>query len=439
MAEGTQIPVHQHAVTAVQGKLGSHDGMKELAAMDRHSHARSGVLLLALAFLSFVSLGLPDAVIGVAWPSVRDTFQLRQGAIAFVLVISGAGYLLSSFFAGRLMHEFGIGLVLAGSTGLVAAAMWGFGFSPSWAAFLLCALVHGLGSGAIDSGLNGYAAHQMSARQLIWLHACYCLGALIGPILMSKVLASGRHYSVGYSALGGTMLVLSVLFLISCRSWGEASPVAKKKRLPVGTGGALRHSAVWLQMAVFFLYTGLEVTFSQWTYTVLTESRHVRPDTAGMAVGVYWGSIGVGRVISGLFADRVGIDRLLRYCLLGAGSGAFLFAVRLPVEAAFLGLSLLGLGLAPVFPCLMSRTPQRLGPELSSHAIGFQVGAAMIGAAAVPGTLGVMAGIVGLDAVPIGAVVLFGILSLLHEGLVRRPDAAPGTFSERTMSTTPED
>ena len=110
-----------------------------------------------------------------------------------------------------------------------------------------------------------------------------------------------------------------------------------------------------------------------------------------------------------------------------------------PVEAAFLGLSLLGLGLAPVFPCLMSRTPQRLGPELSSHAIGFQVGAAMIGAAAVPGTLGVMAGIVGLDAVPIGAVVLFGILSLLHEGLVRRPDAAPGTFSERTMSTTPED
>ena len=397
-------------------------GTKELATMNRPSAARPGYFLLALAFLGFVSLGLPDAVIGVAWPSVRDTFQLRQGAVGVILVISGVGYLLSSFFAGRLMHAFGIGLVLAASTGLVATAMFGFGFAAIWAAFVFCALVHGLGSGAIDSGLNGYAAHHMSARQLIWLHACYCFGALIGPVLMSSVLASGRHYSAGYSVVGGTMLAMSVMFLITCRSWGETLPIAEKKRAPVRAGIALRHSAVWLQMAVFFLYTGLEVTFSQWTFTVLTESRNVSPDTAGIAVGVYWGSIGVGRVVSGLIAERVGIDRLLRYCLLGAGSGALLFAARLPVEAAFLGLALAGFGLAPVFPCLMSRTPQRLGTELSAHAIGFQVGAAMIGAAAVPGILGVMAGMSGLEAVPIGAVVLFGILSLLHEALVRRPD-----------------
>lgn len=395
--------------------------------MDRLSAPRTGFFLLSLAFIGFISLGLPDAVIGVAWPSVRDTFRRPQGAIVFVLVISGIGYLLSSFLTGRLMQAFGIGFVLAASTGLVAAAMFGFGFAPIWAAFLFCSLVHGLGSGAIDSGLNGYAAHHLSARRVIWLHACYCFGALIGPVLMSNVLARGHHYRTGYSSMGGAMLALSVLFLISCRSWGETLPVAESQRLPVRTGRALRHPTVWLQMAVFFLYTGLEVTFSQWTYTVLTESRHVRPDTAGYAVGVYWGSIGVGRVVSGLFADRVGIDRLLRYCLIGAGCGALLFAARLPLAVTFFGLSLIGLGLAPVFPCLMSRTPQRLGPEISSHAIGFQVGAAMIGAAAVPGTLGVIAGLSDLEAVPLGAVVLFGILSLLHERLVRRPDggAAP--------------
>ena len=402
------------------------DGMKELGTMNRHFPARPGSFLVALAFIGFISLGLPDAVIGVAWPSVRDTFQLRQGAVGLVLVVSGVGYLLSSFFAGRLMHAFGIGLVLAASTGLVATAMFGFGFSTIWVAFVFWALVHGLGSGAIDSGLNGYAAHNMSARQLIWLHACYCFGALIGPVLMSTVLASGRHYSAGYSTVGGTMLAMSIMFLITHQAWGETSPIVTKKRLPVGAGSALRHSAVWLQMAVFFLYTGLEVTFSQWTFTVLTESRNVSPDTAGVAVGVYWGSIGVGRVVSGLIADRVGIDRLVRYCLLGAGSGALLFAARLPVEAAFLGLSLAGFGLAPVFPCLMSRTPQRLGTELSAHAIGFQVGAAMIGAAAVPGLLGVLAGIGGLEAIPVGTVVLFGILSLLHEGLVRLPDVGRG-------------
>lgn len=395
------------------------NGMKELATKNRPLPARPSAFLVALAFLGFVSLGLPDAVIGVAWPSVRDTFQLRQGAVGIVLVVSGIGYLLSSFFAGRLIHALGIGLVLAASTGVVATAMFGFGFSTIWAAFVFCALVHGLGSGAIDSGLNGYAAHHMSARQVNWLHACYCFGALIGPVLMSTVLASGRHYSAGYSTVGGTMLTMSIMFLITHRSWGSTSPIAAKKRLPIGARSALRHSAVWLQMAVFFLYTGLEVTLSQWTFTVLTESRHVGPETAGIAVGVYWGSIGVGRVVSGFIADRVGIDRLLRYCLLGAGSGALLFAAPLPVEAAFLGLSLAGFGLAPVFPCLMSRTPQRLGTELSAHAIGFQVGAAMIGAAAVPGLLGVIAGMAGLEAVPIGTVVLFGLLSLFHERLVR--------------------
>lgn len=389
---------------------------------NRHIRARPGYLLLTLAFIGFISLGLPDAVVGVAWPSVRDRFHLRQSAVGMVLVISGVGYLLSSFFAGRWMQRFGIGLVLAGSTGLVAVAMFGFGFSPIWAAFLLCALVHGLGSGAIDSGLNGYAAHHMSARQVIWLHACYCFGALIGPIVMSTVLANGRHYSAGYSSVGGTMLAMSIVFLITCRSWGETSPVTEATPMPMSAGAVLQHSAVWLQMAVFFLYTGLEVTFSQWTFTVLTESRNVSPDTAGIAVGVYWGSIGVGRVVSGIIADRVGIDRLLRYCLIGAGCGALLFAARLPVEADFVGLALAGLGLAPVFPCLMSRTPQRLGTELSTHAIGFQIGAAMIGAAAVPGMLGIMAGTGGLEVVPIAAAVLFGVLALLHEALPGFPN-----------------
>ncbi|MCX7394490.1 MAG: MFS transporter [Planctomycetales bacterium] len=390
--------------------------------MNRPVLLRPTSFLLSLAFIGFVSLGLPDAVIGVAWPSVRETFGLRQGAVGLVLVASGIGYLLSSVFAGRLMHTLGIGLVLAASTGLVAVAMSGFAFSTMWGAFVVCAWVHGLGSGAIDSGLNGYAANHMSARYLIWMHACYCFGALIGPVLMSTVLASGRHYSLGYSIVAGTMLAMSIVFLITHQSWGEVSSTAKKIPLSVGAGSALRYSAVWLQMAIFFLYTGLEVTFSQWAFTVLTESREVSPGTAGLAVGVYWGSLGTGRVVFGLIADRVGIDRLLRYCLLVAGSGALLFSLRLPVEAAFLGLSLAGFGLAPVFPCLMSRTPRRLGTGLSAHAIGFQVGAAMIGAAVVPGTLGIMAGRGGVEAVPIGTVFLFGILLLLHERLVRLPD-----------------
>jgi fucose permease len=383
--------------------------------------SRANRYLLALAFVGFISLGLPDAVIGVAWPSIRDTFHLRQAGIGLVFVISGLGYLFSSFLSGRLMHSIGIGLTLAGSTALVSAAMFGFAVSPMWLLFLLFACIHGLGSGAIDSGLNGYAAHHLSARQLIWLHACYCFGALLGPLLMTSKLASGRHYSAGYSLVGGIMLVMSILFLITYREWGQSTAPAEKPPRPVGAGRALRYSAVWLQMGVFFLYTGVEVTFSQWTFTVLTEYRRIDAVSAGIAVGVFWGSLGAGRVAFGFIADRFGIDRLLRYCLLGVTCGAILFAAPLSIEAVYLGLSLAGFFLAPIFPCLMSRTPQRLGTALSAHAIGFQVGAAMIGAAAVPGILGVLAGLFGIRAVPIGTVVIVGILVLLHEGLLRLP------------------
>lgn len=384
--------------------------------------ARSGLLLILLAYVGFISLGLPDAVIGVAWPSIRDTFGVPQAAAAIVFVANGLGYFATSFFAGRLTHALGIGALLAASTALVATAMFGFAFAPLFALFAACAVVHGLGSGAIDAGLNGYASHELSARHMNWLHACFCFGAMLGPLLMTAVLTGGRPYSTGYAIVAGVMTALAAVFLVTRLKWGSATvTVADGPR--VGTRMALRHPAVLLQMAVFFLYTGVEVALSQWAFTVLTEARGVARGPAGVAVGLYWGSIGIGRVVFGLIADRIGIDRLLRSCLLLAVAGAVLFAAPLPAWAAFVGLVLSGVGLAPVFPCLMTRTPRRLGTALSAHAVGFQVGAAMIGAAAIPAALGPVAG-ASLEAVPVTTAVLAGVLWLLHEGLVRRPDVA---------------
>jgi fucose permease len=388
------------------------------------SVVRPSLLLIALAYIGFVSLGLPDAVIGVAWPSVRDRFHLQQGSVGLVFIASGVGYFVSSFLSGRLSQRLGIGLLLASSTAVVATAMLGFGFSPVWPLFVVCGTVHGLGSGAIDAGLNGYAAHSLSSRHMNWLHACYCLGAMLGPLLMTAVLAGGRDYYVGYAVVGTVMSVLAIVFLTTRPRWGTASTTAEYDGARVTTLDTLRHPAVVVSMLLFFFYTGLEVSFSQWTYTVLTESRGVSHTTAGIAVGFFWGCLGMGRVVFGLIADQVGLDRLVRSCLFAAAAGALLFALPLGVAAAFAGLALAGIGLAPVFPCLMTRTPQRLGTGLATHAIGFQVGSAMIGAAAVPGALGYVAGRSGLQAVTLGIVIVAAIVCLLHEVLLRRDAAA---------------
>ena len=188
-----------------------------------HLGSRTNALLIVLAYMGFISLGLPDAVIGVAWPTVRQTFSLPQAAVGMLFVASGLGYFSSSFFSGRMTHALGIGMLLAGSTALVAIAMFGFAAAPVWALFPVCALLHGLGSGGIDAGLNGYAAHHLTARHMNWLHACYCFGAMLGPLLMTAVLTSGRHYSAGYSVMGALLLALSGMFLITRTQWGQAS------------------------------------------------------------------------------------------------------------------------------------------------------------------------------------------------------------------------
>jgi fucose permease len=390
-----------------------------------HVRSNGSALLISLAYIGFVSLGLPDAVIGVAWPTVRETFSLPQAALGLLFVASGLGYFLSSFFSGQLAQALGIGTLLTGTTALVAVAMLGFAAAPLWLLFIACAFFHGLGSGGIDAGLNGYAAHHLSARHMNWLHACYCVGAMLGPLLMTAVLTSGRPYSAGYAIVGALLLALSLMFLLTRQEWGQASALPNDAAPRATTAQALSHPTVILQIALFFVYTGLEIAISQWAFTVLTESRGVRPGPAGIAVGAYWASIGVGRVIFGLAADWIGIDTLLRCCLLAAVAGAILFVLPLHIEGAFAGLTLAGLGLAPVFPCLMTRTPQRLGAALSTHAIGFQVGAAMIGAAVIPAVLGLVADQSRLEAVPLGIVVVAAVLWLLHEGLVRRPDFSP--------------
>ncbi len=388
---------------------------------------RPPTLLVVLAFLGFISIGLPDAAIGIAWPSVRDVYSVRQQALGLVLLASGLGYLLSSFGYGRISQVSGIGLVLTVSTAMVSVAMFGFGLAPLWGIFLLCGALHGLGSGAIDSGLNAYAARHFPTRYLMWLHACYCAGAMMGPIIMTAVFASGQSYQQGYFILGLSMAVMALLFLATQKQWGREAASTSTAHSSGGFFTALANVRILWQMLVFFLYTGLEVACSQWTFSILTESRQVSPVLASSAVALFWAGLLCGRLVLGVVVDRLGTDRLIRLSLLCAVAGGILFAIpALPVGVTIAGLVLTGFGLAPAFPCLVARTPARVGNELSSPAIGLQIGAAMIGAAAVPGTLGMIAGQWGIALIAPGISLLLGVLFLLHEVLLRFPDVTPG-------------
>jgi fucose permease len=373
--------------------------------------------LLLLAYVAFVSLGLPDAVLGVAWPSLRAAFALSQAAMGAALGANVAGYLAASVLAGRASAALGVGGVLAASTALVAGGLTGFALAPAWAVFVACALVVGLGSGAIDAAINAYAAVHLPQRHMTWLHACYGAGATTGPAVMTAALAAAS-FRAGYAALATAMAAMAVAFLATRRRW-ERGPGGAPAAASLGA--ALRHPLVRLQAAIFFVYTGLEASAGQWAFTVLRETRGAGLEAAGAWTAAYWACLTAGRVAVGFAVRRVGPDRLVRAGTLGAAAGAALYAV-LPGASGALGLVLLGLSLAPIFPMLMSRTPDRLGPSVTGHAVGLQVAAATLGVAALPSAHGAVADAFGPGAIPIASTCFALLLAALYALLER---AAP--------------
>lgn len=393
--------------------------------------------LLALSYLAFVSLGLPDAVLGVAWPSIRETFTLPLAALGAVLAMAASAYFTSGLFAGRLMRTAGIGTLLAASTGLAAAGVASYAASPAFALLLAAACVVGFGSGAVDAGLNTYAAHHFGARHMTWLHAAYSTGAALGPVLMTALLTRGAGWRAGYAVIGGVLALLAVAFTVMRRQWDGgpgSSPAAAESPAPVDgvspqvtAWATLRRPRVWLQIAIFFLYSGVEVTAGQWSYTVLTEARGLGTAVAGTWVSLYWAGLLAGRVVLGFVVERVGAVRMLRLGTGGAVTGALLFA--LPAVPAAMGLAVLGFSLAPIFPALMSETPRRVGADAAAHAVGFQVSAATVGVAVLPSAAGLVGERLGLAAVTPMLLGIAVLLAVVHEVLVAladRPTPARG-------------
>lgn len=366
----------------------------------------------ALAFAAFISLGLPDGVLGVAWPSIRGAFGLPLDALGILVAVTTAGYLAASFSGGAILRRLPIGALLALSTAAAAAALLGVAVAPGWPMILACGVLAGLGGGAVDAGLNAYGARHFSARTLNWLHACFGLGATIGPLVATAVLATGLDWRWSYALVGSAQLLLAATFFATRHRWhGAAQPAATHAAPAAPTLATLRRLPAWLGMASFFVYSGVELAVAQWSFTLLTLGRDIPAATAGVFVSLYWGSLMAGRVLFGLVADRLPLVPAIRFCALAAVAGAALLWRGTGAAASLLGLMAIGGALAPIFASLISLTPGRVGAAHADSAIGFQVAAAALGGAAVTAGIGTLARGFGLEV--IGLAVLIASLALL--------------------------
>lgn len=395
--------------------------------MNEHLNGRREVkyslLLVGLAYLSFVSLGLPDGLNGVAWPSIRAYFHLPVDALGWLLVMFTAGYLVSSFSSGRLLALMSIGTLLSLSCLATAVSLIGYALAPSWLVLVALSSIAGFGAGAIDAGLNTFAATQFSARMVNWLHACYGIGAATGPVIMTGVLAGHHPWQRGYLIVGCWQLALALCFAFTRKRWrsyvqsGTLSGSTSTEVVRAGNLRTLKLPVVWLSLAVFFVYTGVEAAAGTWAYTLFTESRGVSLMTAGVLASVYWGGLTVGRLLSGFVVEHIPITRLIRVCLVSIALGAALIWLGGASLVSFGGLGLMGLASAPVFPSLISATPRRLGKEHTANGVGFQIAAAALGHSLLPAVVGVLAGRIGLEVIGptllVAACLLLGLFEVL--------------------------
>ncbi len=375
--------------------------------------------LILLAYIAFIALGMPDGLLGVAWPSIRAGFSIPLDALGMLLTASVAGYLTSSTLSGPLMSRFGVGSVLAASCALTGIGLIGYTLVPVWGMMVLLGVLAGLGAGAIDAGLNTYVAAHFGEGLMQWLHASYGIGVTLGPIIMTVALTSFDSWRVGYRVVGVFQILLAGAFMLSLPMWNQKDQPADDapKRLTdykTPMSETLRQPKVWGSVLLFLLYTGAEAGVGMWAYSLLTESRGIDPKMAGFFAGSYWATFTLGRIVAGLYAKRAGVNLLVMGGLAGAWVGSVLLWWNPAAWVNLLAVALIGFAVAPIFPALTSGTSARVGAHFAANTIGMQMAAAGLGVAAGPGLIGVIARQTSLEMVPVCLFVLFTVLLALY-------------------------
>lgn len=380
-------------------------------------------ILLVLIYLAFIGLGLPDSLLGAAWPQLRIDIGAPLSGAGMVSMIVTAGTIVSSLVSARVIRRFGTGKVTAISTALTAAALLGYAFAPAYWWLCIMAIPLGLGAGAVDAALNNFVALHYKAHHMSWLHCFWGLGATAGPILLSVFLARPQGWRTGIRSIGLLQLALVAVLTFSLPLWRK---VTEKKEIgsdatsePISNREALRLRGLPAALLTFFCYCGAELSCGLWASSFLVASRGVAPAQAAGWVSLYYAGITAGRFFSGFAMHRLTCPAMIRLGGLTSLAGCVMLVLPLPTVFSAVALVLIGLGCAPVYPCMIHETPARFGEANSQTAMGLQMATAYCGSTLMPPLLGLLAQLVSVAVFPWFLMVLFGLMLVASEVAAR--------------------
>lgn len=377
-------------------------------------------LLLAIIYLSFISLGLPDSVLGSAWPLIHVDFGVPVSYMGIISMIIAGSTIVSTFFSGVASRKIGTGLTTAFSVALTAAALFGFSLSNSLMVTSIIAVPYGLGAGAVDASLNSYVAAHFSSRHMSWLHCFWGVGASISPYIMGACLTGGLGWRGGYTVISVVQVVLSAIIFSSIPIWKKHKAAMKTEDAPqekrVGLFAALKIKGVVLVLIAFFAYCAIETTLGLWASTYLVKAKGISEETAATFASLFYLGITAGRFVCGFFSEKLG-DRLL--IRLGIGvltlGGVMIISPFGNDVIALTGLVVAGVGCAPIYPSIIHSTPSSFGKENADVIIGIQMASAYIGSTFMPPLYGILSTHISPGLLPIWVFVFTALMLLMLE------------------------
>ena len=390
-------------------------------------------LLLLIIYLSFVSLGLPDAVLGAAWPIIHEEFGVPISFSGSIYMLISCCTILSSLKSESLRLRFGTGKITAFSVLLTAVAIFGFSISPSLSVMLFFAIPYGLGAGSVDAALNHYVAVHYSGRSMNWLHCMWGIGAALGPYILGFVLQRGESWRSGYLVLSMIQATLTIILFLSLGLWGkeEKKEKTEEKKTPMSFRQILSITGAKECLVSFFLYCAIEQTLGLWSGSFMVYSLKIEAKLAASFVALFYFGITFGRFLAGILAAKwqdealilggcgiLFLGLVLLFCSMVPGQEVKLFGMELRQILVICALLLSGLGCAPIYPAIIHSTPRNFGAENTSALIGKQMAAAYIGSMSFPPFFGVLAKIFGTGLFPFFSAVLFFGMLFMYRNLL---------------------